>query len=308
MDPNYVWQLPGAIDRAIASEQRLTTQLSSGLKLTQLSDDAVAAANNVGLASAISRTDSFVKNSTQEQSLMQVTDNALGEVVSHVTSAISLAVQASNGTLSGQSLRSIQAQVASLRDSVMALANTSYEGHYVFSGSQGGTKPFTQDSTIDPAVATYHGDAVMNTMQTPDGQAVGVNVTGDQIFQGSGGDLLGTLNKLVSDLGTAASGGSAMSSASATANLQADTAALTGALGVVSGQRAGLDSSLSRLISAATYAGTQRSVYLAQQSALLSVDPVQVATDLKAAEVQQQALLSVTATLDGQQNLFSYMK
>ncbi len=296
-DPNYTRSLASAISQSSATEQTLTNQLSSGLRVTRLSDDPVAAAANVGLASSISRLDSFTQSATSQQSRMQVADNALGEVVSQVTSALSLAVSAGNGTMSTADLQSVQTQVSSLRGSVVALANTSYQGQYLFAGSKGSTTPFTLDPSTDPATATYNGDAVTETMQTPDGQKIPVNVPGSSVFTAGGASLLGTLNQLVSDLGS----GSA-------ANIQADSTALTAALGAVTGQRATLDSGLSRVTSATTYASTQATVYQAQQSTLLSADPATLATDLKTAEVQQQALLGVTATLEGQQNLFAYLK
>jgi len=138
-------------------------------------------------------------------------------------------------------------------------------------------------------------------MQTPDGQKVPMNVTGSSVFLSSSGNLLGTLNKLVSDLSAMAAG------SGSTASIQADSSALTTALGVVSSQRAGLDSSLSRLMTSSTYSSTQLATYQAQQSTLLSADPASVATDLKAAEVQQQALLGVTSALEGAQDLFNYL-
>jgi len=300
VDPNYMRGLAAAISQSSATEQTLTNQLSSGQRVTQLSDDPVAAAQNVGLSGSISRLDSFVQSAKSDQSMMQVADNALGEVVSQVTSAISLAVNAGNGTLSAQDIKSVETQVSSIRDGVLALGNTSYQGQYIFSGSQGSTQPFTLNSTTNPATVTYNGDQVTQKLTTPEGQQVAMNVPGSSVFTNAGGNLLATLNQLVSDLGAAAAGGS-------TASIQADSSSLTQALGVVSVQRATLDSGLSRLMTATTYSSTQEAVYQAQQSTLLSADPASVATDLKAAEVQQQALLGVTSALEGAQDLFSYL-
>ena len=300
-DPNYLHGLASAINQSSATEQALTTELSSGVRVTQLSDDPVAVANNVGLSSTISRLDSFVKSSTAEQSLLQVADNALGEVVSQVSKTISLAVSAGNSTMSATDIASVQTQVSSLRDSILSLGNTSYQGQYIFAGSKGSTTPFTLNSSTNPATATYNGDTVTNTMETPDEQSVAINVPGSSVFTSSSANLLSTLNQLVSDLGAIAAG------TGSTASIQADTSALTQALGVVSTQRAGLDSSLSRLTTASTYSSTQVATYEAQQSTLLSADPATVATDLKAAEVQQQALLGVTSALEGAQDLFNYL-
>jgi flagellar hook-associated protein 3 FlgL len=59
VDPNYVTNLVGSLDQAQANEQRLTTELSSGVRLTSLSDDPVAAGENVVLVNQIQKDDSF---------------------------------------------------------------------------------------------------------------------------------------------------------------------------------------------------------------------------------------------------------
>ena len=296
VDPNYVVNLTAAIDSSSASEQALTDQLSSGLRVSTLSDDPVAAASNVLLSRSIAGIDSFVQSASTNESALQVTDSTLGEVVTEVTSALSLAVSAGNSTLSSANLSAIGGQLASLRDSVVALANTSYLGSYLFSGSQGAKKPFTVDSSTTPATVTYNGDSVTSSVTTPDGQNIQTSVPGSNIFTAGGADLLGTLNKIVADV-----------SAGATANLSADSSALSSALSQVSTQRSTIGSALTRLQATSGYAQTQEDNLKARQSALLSADPSAVATNLKTAEVQHQALLSVESALD-QTNLFSYLK
>jgi flagellar hook-associated protein 3 FlgL len=296
VDPNYVVKLAQAIGASSAREQRLTTEMSSGLRVASLSDDPVAASTNVALSSSMARIDSFVQSSNREQSLLQVTDSALGEVVSQVTAALSLGVKATNGSLSSANLAAIGKQLSDLRDSVVSLANTSYQGTYVFAGSQGNTKPFTLDSTTIPATASYAGDTVTQKIETPDGQKVQTNVPGSDIFMAGGADLLGALNKLVADVNAASTGG-----------LGADTAALTASLATVSTLRGTIGSSLNRLMTTTGYAQTQSTMLQARQSDLLSADPAAVASQLKTAEVQHQALLSIESALS-QVNLFSYLK
>ena len=296
VDPNYVVKLAQAIGASSAREQRLTTEMSSGLRVASLSDDPVAASTNVALSSSMARIDSYVQSSNREQSLLQVTDSALGEVVSQVTAALSLGVRATSGSLSSANLAAIGKQLSDLRDSVVSLANTSYQGIYVFAGSQGNTRPFTLDSTTIPATASYAGDTVTQKIETPDGQKVQTNVPGSDIFMAKGADLLSALNKLVADVSAASTGG-----------LSADTAALTASLATVSTQRGTIGSSLNRLISTTGYAQTQSTMLQARQSDLLSADPAAVASELKTAEVQHQALLSIESALS-QVNLFSYLK
>jgi flagellar hook-associated protein 3 FlgL len=291
-----VSNLSSAISASTAQEQTLTSELSSGLRVSSLSVDPVAASANVGLSSALSGLDSFVQNASGEQGLLQVTDSTLGEVVTQVTSAISLATQGANGTLNSSELSSVAEEVSGIRDTVLSLANTNYQGSYIFSGSQGSIKPFTLDTTTSPAGMTYNGDQVTSTAQTPNGQALPLNLPGSAVFTAAGTSLLGTLNQLVSDL----------QSGNNTA-VAADSSALSAALGTVNQQRSTIDTSLSQLTSTTGYAQTQAAQIEAQQSSLLSTDTATVASGLQMAEVQHQALISVVSSL-GQNDLFSYLK
>ena len=298
VDPNYISNLSSAISASTAQEQTLTSELSSGLAVAALSDNPVAASANVGLASSLAQLDSFVQSSSTTQGLLQVTDSTLGEVVTQLTSAISLATQGSNGTLNTADLQSIGNEVAGIRDTVLSLANTSYQGNYIFSGSQGSVKPFavTPNANGLPATVTYAGDAETQSVVTPGGQSLQVNVAGSAVFTNSGASVLGTLNQLVSDL----------QSGSTTA-VAADAGSLSSALANVNQQRATIDTSLSQLTETSTYAQTKASLIEAEQGTLLSADTATVATSLQMAETQHQALISVVSTLS-QNNLFSYLK
>ncbi len=296
VNPNYSATLAAAISASTAREQQLTGELSSGLRVSTLSADPVAASTNVQLAGTLSQLDSFVQGASGDQSLLQVTDSTLGEVVTQITSAVSLATQGANGTLTPANLASLAQKATAIRDSVLALANTSYQGSYLFSGSAGQTKPFTLDTTTTPASVTYAGDTVTRYIQTPSGQSLALNVPGSAVFTSGSGSVLGSLNQLVADLQSGSSAGVAT-----------DSTALTSALAALSTQRAGLGSSLSQLNATSTYSQTEAAGLLAQQSTLLSADLASVATAFSAAQVQHQALISVVSGLS-QNDLFSYIK
>jgi len=209
-------------------------------------------------------------------------------VVAQLTQAVSLATGANNGTLNASDLKSISNQIAGIRDEVVALANTSYQGRYIFGGSQMGTTPFSISGATTPATATYNGDATVNYLMTPNGQRIQLNVPGDQIFTAAGANsVLGTLNQLIADFASGQAG----------ANSVADTSALSTALNFVSQQRVVLDNSLTRLTSATDAANSEKMQLTVAQTNLMQADVAKVATQLSLSETQQTALESVIAQL-----------
>jgi flagellar hook-associated protein 3 FlgL len=294
VNPDYMNNLVASLDATSSTEETLTEELASGSRVNQLSDDPVAAGENVLLSNQIGSDDSFSQTASSTQSMLQVSDSALGTVVSQLTSAVSLATEANNGTLNASNVQSISNQLAGIRDEVLAMANTTYLGRYVFSGSQGGTEPYTLDTTVSPAVATYQGDSDVEYMETPNDQKIQLNLPGSQIFSAAATNVLGTLNQLVADYSTGTPSATAI----------ADTEALGTALGYVTQQRVLIDNSITRLTAAQNYTQSEETQLKSAQTTLLQADVGQIATQLSTAETQQTALSQVIATI-GKQSLFN---
>jgi flagellar hook-associated protein 3 FlgL len=292
VDPFYVLNLSSALDQTQVSQEQLSQELSSGLRVTSIGDDPVAAAQNVQLLNSIGEDDSFTQTTSLTQGLLQVTDSTLGSVVTQLNQALSLADQANNGTLDSSDLKAISNQIAGIRDEVLSLANTNYQGQYIFGGSQTAGPPFTLDSTTSPATVTYNGDGDVNTLQSPTGQVIQLNLPGDQVFTSATANVLGTLNNLVADYasGTAGSG-------------VTDTGNLSSALNYVSQQRVTIDNSVNRLSDASGAASEQATQLTAVQTNLMQADIASVSTQLSLVQSQQSALISVIAAL-GQGSLF----
>src|SRR5579863_760035 len=208
VDPFYVNNLAASLDQAQSTEQQLTAELASGVRVTSLSSDPEAAGENVLLLNQIQQDDSFTQTSSLVQGQLQVSDSALGSVVSQLTEAITLATSANNGTLNSSDLQSVSNQIAGIRDEVTSLANSSYQGRFIFAGGQSSSAPFTTSSATSPATTSYNGDADVTYLQTPNGQTIQLNLPGSQIFNAPGANNVFTsLNNLVADYANGSSTG-----------------------------------------------------------------------------------------------------
>lgn len=288
VDPSYVTNLVGALDQSQVRQQQLSAELSSGVRVNSLSDDPIAAGQNVLLLNQMQQDDSFTQSASLVTGQLQVADSALGQVVSQLTQAISLATSANNGTMNASDKQSISSQISGIRAEVLTLANSSYQGQYIFAGGQTSSAPFTLDSSTSPATVAYSGDNGVNYLLSPNGQQIQLNVPGDQIFSASGSNnVLAALNNLVADF---SSGGNA-------AQGVADTQNLSSALNYVSQQRVTIDNSITQVSSASNAVQSQQTQLTAAQSDLMQADVAQVATQLSLTQTQQTALESVISQL-----------
>ena len=298
VDPSYITNLVGSLDQAQANQQQLSSELSSGVSITSLSDNPVGAGQNVLLLNQIQQDDSFTQSSSLVTGQLQVADSALGQVVSQLTSAISTATAANNGTMNASNLKTTAQELTGVLDEITSLANSNYQGQYIFAGGKTSTTPFSTSAATSPGVTSYNGDQDVNYLESPNGQKVQLNVPGNQIFLGTGANsVFGALNSLIADY---ASG--TVDSAQAVS----DTTALGTALNFVSQQRVTIDNSINQL-SAATGAITSEQTQLtAAQTNLMQADVAQVSTQLSLSETQQTALEDVIAQMESTSNsLFS---
>jgi flagellar hook-associated protein 3 FlgL len=297
VDPNYIANLSGSLNQSSDLINTLSTELSSGMSISKLEDNPVSAAQSTLLAGQIEQYDTFVQTSSGEASMMQVADSTLGDVVTQVTQALGLAVEGSNGTQNSSDNAGVAQALSGILNQVISLANTSYQGQFLFSGSQGSVQPFTLDPSTTPATVTYAGDTKVQFIETPSGQKLQVNLPGSSVFGSGSTGVIGALNQLVADI----SGGAS------TASITTDTSTLKTALDQLSNQRNTLDSSLAQMNSSNTFAQTTAGQLEIAQSGLVSANPEVVATQLSSAETQHQALLSVISTLSSQEDLFQMM-
>ncbi len=296
VDPNYVSNLVSSLDQTQANLQQLTSEMSSGVRVTSLSQDPVASGENVLLLNQIQQDDSFTQSSSLVTGQLQVADSALGSVVTQLTQAISLATSANNGTMNSNNIKSIATQISGILSEVQSLANTSYQGQYIFAGGQTSTTPFTTSSSTSPAITTYNGDENVNYLQAPNGQKIQLNVPGDQIFSASGSNsVFAALNSLIADYS---------SGTVDTTQAVSDTQALSTALNYVSQQRVTIDNSITHLNTASDAVTSEKTQLTVAQTNLMQADVAKVATQLSLSETQQTALESVIAQL-GSGSLFN---
>jgi flagellar hook-associated protein 3 FlgL len=296
VNPNYIQQLTAALSRNTAQQQSLSSQISSGVRLTGLGDDPVAAAQNGQFSAQIATDSTFTQTAATTTARMQVVDSTLGSVVDQINQAISVATAGNNGTNNASDRSAVATELTSIRDEILGLANTTYSGKYLFSGSQNSSPPFQLDTSTTPASVAYSGDNVVNYVTTPGGQSIATNLPGQQIFTAAGGDLLGTLNGLIQGFSTGD-----------TATTTALTSHLGAALSQVSTQRASLDGAINRFQSASSYASQEETQMVANQTNLLQADLPSLATKLSANTTQQSALESVIVTIEKQGTLFDRM-
>ena len=268
-------------------------QITTGQSVNSLSDNPTAAAALVQNLSEASSVDQFTRSISSIQGSLETADSALNSVVSSLTQAISLGTEGANGTLMSGARQTLAAQVNDLQQEILGLANTTYQGDYVFAGTAVKTQPYVVDSN-SPSGVSYQGNSSANKVQVGQAQFVPANLPGSTIFNGTGADVFQALHDLASALQN-------------NGDIAGATTEVENALNNVDLQRTFYGATLDRLNNA-SYTLSQEQINLSQeQNNLVGADLPTSATNLAQAETTLNAALAAFGQIS-QNNLFSYLK
>ena len=183
---------------------RTQQQLATGQRILAPSDDPAAATQSMQLDQIIETTRQYQRNADFAESKLSLEETILVEVGNILQRVRELAVRANNGTLSAGDRSAIAAEVRSVQQDLVQLANTQdANGEYLFAGFKVSTIPFDDDGAGN---FTYNGDQGQRALQIGANRQVTIGDSGDQVFMrvddGAGGtvSMFDVLYNFASDL------------------------------------------------------------------------------------------------------------
>jgi len=295
VNPNFSADILQDLYESQNQAQNIILQMASGHLINMPSDNPAGAAELVQGKALQSTDDQYLQNTSNLEGLMQTADSTLSSVVTALNRAISLGVQGGNDTMSTSDRQAIAQQVQGIQNQILQLGNVSYQGNFVFAGTASKTTPFVFDPN-SPDGVTYQGNDHTNSVQIAEGRSVQINLPGDQIFQGAGGDVFGALQQLVTALQN-----------DDTTAIGTATTQLGGALDYLSQQRVFYGNGVNQLTSNQAFLQQEKVNLQSQENAIDSVDMAKAATDLSQSQVTQSAAMAALARVIPQ-TLMDYLK
>jgi len=134
------------------SLQNVLTQLSSGSRINSGADDAAGLSLVNGLQANQDALTQSETNATEGSGLLQVADGALSQVTSLLDRAVTLATEASNGTLNTSQDAAANQEYQSILSEINNIGSTTtYNQNQVFTGAAAGVGIYTGDSSTQSA-------------------------------------------------------------------------------------------------------------------------------------------------------------
>ncbi len=265
----------------LRSLQHTQTQLTTGRQLVRASDDPSAAAAAMGLRQQMNRATQRSRSLTDAQGWLDTADATMSNSLDRLSRAKELAVRAANsGGLTDPSARqAIALEVKAIRDDLLSMANTKYNGRSLFNGTANGAAYDLNGQYLGNAAAVIRDIAPQTNMA--------VNSTGPQIFGTQGGPI-GNMFEVLDRLATAIATGNEVGIATEHTNLDNASSVMMSAT-VDIGSRA------ARIFDIKSRADDEALRMKGQLSEIEDVDVVEALVRSKSQENAYQAALQVTA-------------
>jgi flagellar hook-associated protein 3 FlgL len=157
----------------------LEEKVATGKQVTKPSDDPVSFSAISILKARQSRIEQYQKTSQSLNQRLSTEDSVLTQVTNILTRVQELTIQAANDTYSPEDRKSIGAEITSLHDELISLANTkSADGNFLFSGYLADKQPFATKNNQ----TVYSGDTGRMSLTIADDTEMEVSSSGQEVF------------------------------------------------------------------------------------------------------------------------------
>jgi len=277
VNPNATPDLLASLARSLQQQNNDLLRLSSGRRVNTPSDDPASAAQYIQNLDQVSQVDSFQSTMGSVNGQLQTADSTLSSVVTALQRAMTLGIEGANGTLSDSNRADVAAELQGIQNQLVSLANTSYQGQFIFSGTAQ-VKPYVADASV-PSGVRYDGNSGVNSVAVGTGYNLQVNLPGSQLFSSPAADVFQSMHDLITAV-TSNSG------------IQAAAAELSTAFNYVTGQRVFYGNGMNQISAQQTFLNSQSTALSSQQNTLVGADIAAVASDLVNTETARTAALN----------------
>ncbi len=178
------------VDRTQAQMLDSQNRVSTGRAILRPSDDPEAMSDSLRLHADKSEALQYQRNVEFGKSRLEFTDTALDSLQSMLERVRTLGLSA----IGAQTHRdAFVAEVEGLRDQFLGTVNTSFQGRFLFGGSDGDTLPFQKDGA---GVVTYNGNSDVFTVPVGRVSSLQTQIPGSELF-GAGNDVFIAMTDLI---------------------------------------------------------------------------------------------------------------
>jgi flagellar hook-associated protein 3 FlgL len=179
------------VERIQNAASGASRRLSSGLRITEASDSPDQISPLLQLRAQRAHIAQVQTNLSLAQANAQAADSALSSAIQLMDSAQSLATEAASDLTTASGRATIANQIEAIQQRMLAIANTSVQGSYIFSGDDDRTPAYavdTQGTSPETGMARVSSAAATRHVEEPTGGSFASSMNAQSIFDARDGN------------------------------------------------------------------------------------------------------------------------
>ncbi|MSV35108.1 MAG: hypothetical protein EXQ47_05850 [Bryobacterales bacterium] len=276
---------------------RAQRQISTGLKVTQVSDAPAAVPLILAARANVNTTQQILTNLGRVKSEVDAGEQALQSAVQVFDQVQTLGAQGDTDTQTAEGRAVLAQQLDSLLQQLVGLADTTVEGRYIFTGDSDQQIPYTYTPGQAVPLSAYLGSNSTRLVQHPNGTTFPIALTAQQIFDSA--DPTTNVFAAVQNLSTAFRNNDMTA-------IQTAVNALSKVGGYLNTQLAQYGNAQNKIAAAVDFGKTLQVQLANQLSNLEDADLTEAILEMTQSQTQQQAALESRARLP-RSTLFDFL-
>lgn len=171
-------------------------QLATGQRISKPSDDPVGLTYQMRYDTDLARSDEFLMNTQTGTEILKTMDSLMQQASDVLKRARTLGLQAANGTLDAQQRGTISAEIKQLKEQMVTIGNSTYNGRYLFNGQKTDQAPYSTATASSDKT-----DTGLFYLNVSPSVKVPVSITGEIVFGQA--DSTNNVFKVLDELSTA---------------------------------------------------------------------------------------------------------
>ncbi|HIW32410.1 MAG TPA: flagellar hook-associated protein FlgL [Candidatus Paenibacillus intestinavium] len=156
-------------------------KLSTGQMISKPSDDPVGIGYQMRYTTELARNEQYLANANTGYGWLSQTDSVLQQANAVLQRLNTLVNQAANGTVTPEVREQIALEVSQLREQMVSIGNSTYDGRHIFNGQKTDVQPY---SSANAAYNTT--DSGVYYLNVSSSVTVEVSLTGEMVFGKAG--------------------------------------------------------------------------------------------------------------------------
>jgi flagellar hook-associated protein 3 FlgL len=185
------------LNRNLNNMKKYQEQLSSGKEITRPSDNPFKVARSMELNTNLRANERYQENIDEASGWLDNTDSVLGQYNDVLQRVKELTIEGGNAAYSSTEKGAIKTELQQLKEQLVEIGNTVFDGRYIFNGDETTEKPFDADGKF--VKGTVNG---LKKEFAP-GIVLDIAITGSRLSTNSEGtNVFDTLQNIIDKLGT----------------------------------------------------------------------------------------------------------